>query len=106
MTNLYRRRMRVALLLGLIGLLSVVPLGMPGTAVARPYLVVDGPGPISGDPTADDQPSPAPKKAPRIPTAARPAALGTKTNHVTTNTLRAVVSWQFILRTLASIALR
>src|SRR5512135_1920218 len=104
MTNLYRRRMRVALLLGLIGLLAVAPLGIPGTAVARPYLVNDGPGPTFGDPTADDQPSPAPKKAPSAPTAMRPAAPGTRTNRVTTSTRRAVVAWQFILRALASIA--
>ncbi len=106
MTNLYWRRMRVALLLGLIGLLAVAPLGIPGTAVARPYLVNDGPGSMFGDPTADDQPAPAPKKAPSVPTAARPAAPGTMTNHVTTNTRRAVVAWHWILRILASIALR
>ncbi len=106
MTNVHRRRMRVALLLGLIGLLAVAPLGIPGMAVARPYLVNDGPGPTFGDPTADDQPAPAPKKAPSAPTAARPTAPGTRTNHVTTNTRRAVVAWQWILRVLASIALR
>lgn len=106
MTNRYRRRMRIALLFGLIGLLAVAPFGVPGTAVARPYLVNDGPGPTFGDPTADDQPSPAPKKAPSAPMAAGPAAPGTRANHVTTNLRRAVVTWQWILRILASIALR
>ncbi len=102
MTKVSKRRMRVALLLGLSGLLAAAPLGVPGTAVARSYYVVEGPGPTGGDPTADDQPSPAPKKAPRVPV----VTLGIRTNHTATGVHRAVVAWQLFLRLLASIALR
>lgn len=34
----------------------------PGIAAARPYTIDPGPYPADGDPTADDQPSPTPKK--------------------------------------------
>jgi hypothetical protein len=98
----HRRRIRTALLLGLIGLLAVAPFGLPGTAVARPYLINDGPGPTFGDPTADDQPSPAPKKAPKMPV----ATPGIRSNHTASGAHRAVIAWRLFLRLLASIALR
>src|SRR5262245_30111543 len=44
----------------LFGLLTTIWIAAPSAAIARPYDIDPGPG-ESGDPTADDQPSPTPK---------------------------------------------
>jgi hypothetical protein len=44
----------------LFGLLTTFWIATPSRAIARPYDIDPGPG-VTGDPTADDQPSPAPK---------------------------------------------
>ncbi len=97
------RSTRIALLVALIGLFAAVPLIQPGPAVARPYLINDGPTPTLGDPTGDDQPAPAPKPTnkagmrPQRVTATRPEAVRSRTTWVS-------AGW--ILRSLISIWLR
>ena len=48
-----------------ISLLGALWIAVPVTTFARPYNIDPGPG-ESGDPTADDQPSPTPKPKARI----------------------------------------
>ncbi len=75
----------------------------PGIASAKTYPSEPGPLP-EGDPTADDQPSPAPKKS---------ASFGTEQSHriresvVSTRTIRGSrMSWQLYLRILSRLTLR
>jgi hypothetical protein len=103
MTMNIRRSIRIALLVALIGLFAAVPLIQPGAAVARPYLINDGPTPSSGDPTGDDQPAPAPK--PTNKAGMRPQRIST-TRHDVVSSRTTWVSAGWILRSLISFWLR
>ncbi len=103
MTTSVRRRTRIVPLVALIGMLAVTPLWIPGSVVARPYLIDPGPGPTNGDPTGDDQPAPAPKPTNK---AAVGPTRGSTTGRSIVRPRATVVRWRMILRTLASIALR
>ena len=62
MVRLRERLLRLACLVALVSFLAALTAFEPGAGLARPY--DQGPSygdPYSGDPTADDQPSPTPK---------------------------------------------
>jgi hypothetical protein len=82
----------------LFGLLAAFTIAAPKSAVARPYTDISGPT-ESGDPTADDQPSPTPKPkaaAVRIPGATQGTNSNATLGRGRTVTVR--VPWEVYLR--------
>ncbi|MGE5180370.1 MAG: hypothetical protein ACM3PF_14890 [Bacteroidota bacterium] len=105
-----RTRVReTALLFLLAGLLAA-----PGFVAARPYTIDPGPYPADGDPTADDQPSPTPKKASAVTltnsTVAAPSSQSAPARPTVTSTRRLTyathLTWDLYLRILSRLFIR
>lgn len=96
-------RKKWATAMSYLGLLLLV--SAPGASLAKPFSLEEGPA-QEGDPTADDQPSPAPKGN-KSGSISKPSALTTKDGAGRLSRDRHVrLAWQAYLRLIARIALR
>jgi hypothetical protein len=100
----HARAREAALLFLLAGLMAA-----PGMAAARTYTIIDPPPYQEGDPTADDQPSPTPKKTSALTMPS--STVATPTRHASTSVTprRLYVSqltWDLYLRILSRLIVR
>lgn len=104
MTKALRWRHRFPLLVALIASLAIASLGWTSVALAKPYLLQQGPDPTSGDPTGDDLPDPSPKPKNLAPQAVIRGETDVRGD--TNDVLRVVGSWEWLLRYLRMFPLR
>lgn len=103
------RAREAALLFLLAGLMAA-----PGIAAARTYTTLDPPPSLNGDPTADDQPSPTPKKTSAVTmtnsTSATPAGQAAPARPSVTTSRRLPyvthMTWDLYLRILSRLIIR